>query len=317
MNISIKAKTSWLIPLFIMGGLLSITWWGSQTVIELFSRTLQYCQTLVVFHFGQNPVFMVLVSLLSLLVIVGLFKSAKFLISEYRRSHKIKTYLSFLKVSETLDTVLVKAPEALAFTIGWLKPKVIYTTKLVEVLDNKELEAVLSHEEAHRLKRDPLRRLIAKSLSELFFFIPLMQDMADNFALHQEFRADKKAAKKFGRPVLLSGMKKLVSQALDDSLGVTVCPILSVGNRLERLKGGPISFNFQFSLKNIVTSLTFILLTTVMLLNSLTVQASPVEEAQICEAALIQQQVLMDIEPPMTFQQLNMTKINNSFLILN
>ncbi|WP_405136364.1 M56 family metallopeptidase [Nocardia sp. NBC_01388] len=93
-------------------------------------------------------------------------------------------------------------PEASAFCAGLLWPRIRVTTGLVDRLSPTELDAVLLHEAEHARRRDPLRRIVFRSLADAGFLIPLFAWWAAREHELSELRADRAAIDAVGaRPV--------------------------------------------------------------------------------------------------------------------
>jgi len=78
----------------------------------------------------------------------------------------------------------------LAFTGGFLKPRVFLSTKLVDILDEKELRAVILHESHHQRSKDPLKGLVVSFISDLLFFLPVSRLLKKTYHLTLEMTAD-------------------------------------------------------------------------------------------------------------------------------
>ncbi|MGA2533543.1 MAG: M56 family metallopeptidase [Candidatus Aminicenantales bacterium] len=78
----------------------------------------------------------------------------------------------------------------LAFTGGFLKPRVFLSTRLMDVLDEKELRAVVLHEAHHQNSHDPLKGLIVSFLSDFLFFLPVSRFLKKAYSLTAEMTAD-------------------------------------------------------------------------------------------------------------------------------
>ncbi len=78
----------------------------------------------------------------------------------------------------------------LAFTGGFLKPRIFLSTKLVEILDEKELHAVVLHESHHQRSKDPLKGLMVSLISDFLFFLPVTSFLTKTFRLTSELTAD-------------------------------------------------------------------------------------------------------------------------------
>ncbi len=63
------------------------------------------------------------------------------------------------------DCHIVDNPGMLAWSAGWLRPRVYLSRGLRAVLNAEQLSAVLAHEQAHAARRDNLRTLVLRSAS--------------------------------------------------------------------------------------------------------------------------------------------------------
>ena len=91
---------------------------------------------------------------------------------------------------------VVDDPEPHAFVLGYVSPRVFVTRALLEGAPD-ELAAVVAHERAHGQRRDPLRRLVARSCMP--FHLPWIGRILDRrLALAQEMAADEAAAGEVG-----------------------------------------------------------------------------------------------------------------------
>lgn len=79
----------------------------------------------------------------------------------------------------------------LAFTAGLVRPRVHISSAAVHALEPDELEAVLLHERAHLVARDPLRVAVARLLAGALFFVPLAGGLCRRFELAKELDADR------------------------------------------------------------------------------------------------------------------------------
>ncbi len=89
-----------------------------------------------------------------------------------------------------------------AFTVGWFHPVVYVAAELAEWLSAEELSAVLAHERAHLVRRDPLRLSVLRFLGHMLFWLPALQRLAADTADDAEITADDAAAA--GRPLVLA-----------------------------------------------------------------------------------------------------------------
>lgn len=96
-------------------------------------------------------------------------------------------------------------PDAIAYTAGLLRPRIWLSTGLCERLDADGLAAVLWHERAHLVARDPLRVLIARSLAALLFVVPWVGALVERYEVAKELDADREALQRMGSPAPLAG----------------------------------------------------------------------------------------------------------------
>lgn len=108
--------------------------------------------------------------------------SFSFLFASARTLHRLlktRRLLHFLRplsqpaASSGISYYLFPHPLPLAFTAGFLHPKIYISVPLARGLNPSELKAVLHHELHHQQKRDPLKSLLLTFFSDFLFFIPI------------------------------------------------------------------------------------------------------------------------------------------------
>ncbi|HCS49968.1 MAG TPA: hypothetical protein DIW61_17660 [Candidatus Aminicenantes bacterium] len=132
------------------------------------------------------------------------FMSLSFLYALFRTVSRILRTAAFVDRAERnavrirdiprfpfLDNVTVFEDRLpLAFTGGFLKPRVFLSTRLAEILDDKELRAVVLHESHHQRSKDPLKGLAVSFISDFLFFLPISSFLKRIFHLTSELTAD-------------------------------------------------------------------------------------------------------------------------------
>ena len=130
--------------------------------------------------------------------------SLSFLYALFRTVSRILRTLAFVDRAERnavpfgnvtrfpfLENVTVfEDPLPLAFTGGFLKPRIFLSTKLLDILDEKELRAVILHESHHQGSKDPLKGLVVSFISDFLFFLPVSRFLKKAFHLTSEMTAD-------------------------------------------------------------------------------------------------------------------------------
>lgn len=87
-----------------------------------------------------------------------------------------------VRVSET--------PHTVAFTAGWMRPRVYVSSTLVQSLTAAELRAVLAHEAVHVRRRDPLRLSLLRLVACVLFWLPALRHVVRDLSDEVELSAD-------------------------------------------------------------------------------------------------------------------------------
>lgn len=82
-----------------------------------------------------------------------------------------------------------------ALTIGWFRPRILLSSRTIEVLPADQLARVLVHEVAHLRRRDPARLFLMRFVAKALFWLPLFRRLADDLAEEVEVIADDAAAR--------------------------------------------------------------------------------------------------------------------------
>ncbi|HLQ33614.1 MAG TPA: M56 family metallopeptidase [Chloroflexota bacterium] len=88
---------------------------------------------------------------------------------------------------------VVESEDVFALCQGYLRPRVVLSTGLLELLSEEELEAVILHERFHLANRDPLKMLLARVAADAFFFMPIVAELAERYLCVKEIDADRAA----------------------------------------------------------------------------------------------------------------------------
>lgn len=104
---------------------------------------------------------------------------------------------------------IIDAPGRLASCVGLLKPTIFVSRPLVNILDSRELEAVIAHEYAHACRLDNLRALCAR-WSTLLWPAGLAGWVRRELVLDAELACDQFAAAHSEPEALRSALKKML-----------------------------------------------------------------------------------------------------------
>lgn len=101
-----------------------------------------------------------------------------------------------------------------AFTVGIRRRVVAVDPRLLDTLDDAEIEGLVAHEVAHISRRDPLVGLLVGTFRDLAFFLPPLYLAVRWLRREQEESADELASAHTGRPAALaSGILKVWDRA--------------------------------------------------------------------------------------------------------
>jgi len=181
--------------------------------------------------------------------------------------------------------ILVKDKNLFSFCCGIFSPFIVVSTGLVKSLTDKELEAVLLHEQSHLISRDPIKVLLGKTFSSMFFFLPIFRELHKNIEAANELLADQWTISCQNDAASLRGaLKKILSSPQSN-----IATVSSVSGpdyreakslsyfeiRIHRLMNPGERHNFRLSKSSLVTTFLFILIS--FLLLQTPVSAFPME----------------------------------------
>ena len=165
--------------------------------------------------------------------------------SASRQVRATRAYVRSLSVREReiagTTCRVIDSAEPLAFCAGFLRPSIYISQGAVDRLTEPELSAVLAHERHHLGSRDPLRRLVAQSLADSLFFVPLLRRISDRYRALGEVAADEAAVRSVReRHSLASALLKFSEHQPVPSTVAGIDP-----ERVDHLMGDPAAGTWQ------------------------------------------------------------------------
>ncbi len=135
--------------------------------------------------------------------------------------------------------VLIDDPTPVSYTVGFLQPRVVISSGLLDTLDPDEVEAVLAHEEGHVVGRDNLLTLVAQTLAQTFVVVPGVRFAHRRLRWAQELAADSFACHRTGdRLVVASSLQKFARALVPSRTApATITAFADEGNVVERIRG--------------------------------------------------------------------------------
>lgn len=141
----------------------------------------------------------------------------------------------------TADVSVVDGAAPEAFCIGLARPRIYVSSAAVATLSESELAAVIAHERHHARRRDPLRLLVARSIGEGLFWLPVLRRLADRYAALAELAADDAARWATGGPRPLASA--LLAFDAHPTAAVGISP-----QRVDRLRGARVGWELPMLL---------------------------------------------------------------------
>src|SRR5581483_11440936 len=99
-----------------------------------------------------------------------------------------------------------------AFCFGLLRPRIVFTTGLLNRLSEQEQLAALWHEAHHARLREPLRCLLARLAASTFFWVPVLSDVFDRYTLIRELDADRAATTRTSTAALAGALHEAAAR---------------------------------------------------------------------------------------------------------
>ena len=94
------------------------------------------------------------------------------------------------------DFIVISHPAPMAITMGFMQPKIVISTGLINLLTNDELKAVIAHEMYHKENRDPLKDIFISLCASTIGYIPILKWFNQQYRIIQELLADEFAIEK-------------------------------------------------------------------------------------------------------------------------
>lgn len=147
-------------------------------------------------------------------IVLGVIDVAVILRAGWSLIRQLRAHRSFRRRLPVLGTVEIdgepvrvlpsSAPHA--FCAGLIRPAVYVSEGLLRDCDPRELRAVVAHEVHHRERRDPLRLLLARVVSDAFRPLPPLATLAERHRALADLAADAAAVRRLGdvQPVALA-----------------------------------------------------------------------------------------------------------------
>ena len=157
----------------------------------------------LLFHW-HHPYHFELSSWHSLVLMAGAVLFIAVAANAWLKIHKSRACAQLLKsLAQDDKPYLLDTREPAALTIGFIHPRFYITRGLAGALEQKELEQVIRHEQAHIARKDPLKKLVFNLLT-VFYPARVATRLRKMMALSREQMADELAIRNGGDRFLLA-----------------------------------------------------------------------------------------------------------------
>jgi Zn-dependent protease with chaperone function len=166
------------------------------------------------------------------------------------------------------DIVVINSMNPVALTFGFRKPIIVLSSKIIDILDTTELEAVIHHESAHQNYYDPLKVFVLQTISEVMWYIPLTKWAYKNYKIIIELVADEYAIMRMGTELGLgSALLKLIKSNLNSKTTPLFVPFAdgTVDYRLKQLLEPQYSLPIKLQTTSIVHSANVVILIMILM----------------------------------------------------
>lgn len=125
--------------------------------------------------------------------------------------------------------------------VGVLRPRVAISSALLGILTSDELVALLAHEERHRRRRAPLRRLVSRSTARALFYMPILNDLSAANVIEEEVVADEESCAIVGVRPLVQALAKLSAVGPPGEATLAFSDVSTLPFRLQTIREGRIA----------------------------------------------------------------------------
>ena len=136
--------------------------------------------------------------------------------------------------------VVIHTQEPVALAFGLFRRRIVLSSGLIQLLDEKEIEAVLYHEHYHLRHYDPLKTFLLTLGVSTIGYIPILKSILLNYKMVREMMADHDAIMKAGTPVGLGGallklLRTSVNTGFQGSIVSSFAAEITVNDRIARI----------------------------------------------------------------------------------
>jgi len=166
---------------------------------------------------------------------------------------------------ETNRIQVVQSEQPFAITIGLLRPKIVLSTGLWDILSDEEIESVIYHEFHHSYQLDPGKTFLMELFAKVLWFLPILKWLAQQYSIVREVLADNYAIGKSGQRMhISSALLKMINSKQKKPASFVSFADGSINYRIQNMIEPNSSNRIKWPFLNATASLSiFILLNTI------------------------------------------------------
>ncbi len=216
-------------------------------------------------------------------------------------SKRLKKISAIIGVKHQIIELQNKKP--IIFCFGLITPKICASSGFIKKLSNKELKAVLLHEQHHLFNKEPIKIFIVSAITNALFFLPGLKSFSKQYLTLSELAADQWATDDFRDKIPLAGalykaikFKKQMLTKNELALSFFSSPIME--ERINKLANSKHKTKFKIFTSKLIIGLalfvfSFIIINKTLLPDNLTIAGHSVANCPGAELFPPQQQCIM------------------------
>ncbi|MBD2871106.1 M56 family metallopeptidase [Paenibacillus arenilitoris] len=170
------------------------------------------------------------------------------------------------------EILVVSHPDPIALTMGFVRPRIVLSTGLIQLLDEGELEALIRHEQFHLIHRDPLKTFLMVVCSAVIWYVPILKWSRKQYTAAREVLADAYAIDATGSAEHLgSALLKLLRNNRTKRYPFAYASFAesSINYRIKHLIDPQAEYAFRLPVKRTMLSLQVVAALSVLLIGEL------------------------------------------------
>ncbi|WP_028611446.1 M56 family metallopeptidase [Paenibacillus harenae] len=195
----------------------------------------------------------------------------------YKKLSKLQDAALTAELNETynggIESILVVShQDPIALTMRFVRPRIVLSTGLIQLLDAGELEALIRHEIFHMKHKDPLKTFILVLCSTVFWYVPILKWCRKQYTAAREIQADSYAIGATGSAENLgSALLKLLRKNRTMRFPFTYASFAesSINYRIKYLIDPQAELAFRLPVKSIMLSLQVVAVLSVLFIGEL------------------------------------------------